>query len=662
MKTKLYFFCLVILGLLLVYPSNLFSQNKFTEITPNEGGTLPIFKELQKLENGKIAGFFVKQISCYTYFANNQSCYVEIEMSFPEPEKIGANSYILEKYNNQSSTWENATEDGKVIELTSDYKWLKWDENTKFRLRVNGGDKDGYTSNEEEIKMPNVHTKVMNWSLDGSMWLTGVMHGNVGCGIEASVGIQLRDKKPPYEFVDGEYDDYIVYEWYRMNLHTFEKELIKGANSKMYITTEDDIGYLIVSVIRGDNVNASFFVQQESFSPIKFRNPCSVDYLGDDGLIINTYYSIPNFNKNTITLFDSENYVDMESDEAVEVIPGKYKIRIPFDFGYYDVKTNSDSWYLSPTRGEHFSQEFYFSIEEAEMKVDLVQNENPANAELELFMKRIDGDFIPYRTVQTENGKAEIKTQTGRFVLKVKEGENNLTSYFPNAAMWYDAPEIEQPMYYNSQWNDTIFRVELLSKPEPFPNTAKGVITGQISLKEEIVWQVIQLVNAFNNQTSNSVSDIDLYLHSNSSNEIVAITKSDENGNYKFENVPIGEYNILLDIIGLEMLSVITVTISNEDDVVGGASYEIGEEGIIAKTNTGIVDKKIDTIGIYPNPVKDILHITSDNPNDYVIIYNTTGSVVKKQELNNCKINVSDLNNGMYIVQVGKYKSKFLKQ
>ena len=56
---------------------------------------------------------------------------------------------------------------------------------------------------------------------------------------------------------------------------------------------------------------------------------------------------------------------------------------------------------------------------------------------------------------------------------------------------------------------------------------------------------------------------------------------------------------------------------------------------------------------VYPNPVKDILTITSDNVKQ-VVMYNSLGQIVKNVKSNdaNISINVSDLENGMYFVNI----------
>ncbi|SHF97313.1 Por secretion system C-terminal sorting domain-containing protein [Mariniphaga anaerophila] len=85
------------------------------------------------------------------------------------------------------------------------------------------------------------------------------------------------------------------------------------------------------------------------------------------------------------------------------------------------------------------------------------------------------------------------------------------------------------------------------------------------------------------------------------------------------------------------------------------------EEG----TTTGIDQHKSATLNIYPNPVKDVLNITTVG-HCKIDIYNLTGQLVKKTAGEPMQIDVSALTNGQYIITVTQGNevttSKFVKQ
>jgi len=74
-------------------------------------------------------------------------------------------------------------------------------------------------------------------------------------------------------------------------------------------------------------------------------------------------------------------------------------------------------------------------------------------------------------------------------------------------------------------------------------------------------------------------------------------------------------------------------------------------------------------MNIYPNPASDMITVIIDpsiNPSLTLKIYNITGSLVKTELVkeNQQQINVSDLNNGIYMVEIKSknvtYKKKLI--
>nr|WP_315028247.1 zinc-dependent metalloprotease family protein [uncultured Chryseobacterium sp.] len=65
-------------------------------------------------------------------------------------------------------------------------------------------------------------------------------------------------------------------------------------------------------------------------------------------------------------------------------------------------------------------------------------------------------------------------------------------------------------------------------------------------------------------------------------------------------------------------------------------------------------------INLYPNPVKDLLTISNMNVGEYKI-YDMSGKLVKGGQLQSGTVNVSSLTNGVYLIQVEKFRKKFIK-
>ncbi len=70
--------------------------------------------------------------------------------------------------------------------------------------------------------------------------------------------------------------------------------------------------------------------------------------------------------------------------------------------------------------------------------------------------------------------------------------------------------------------------------------------------------------------------------------------------------------------------------------------------------NTGVVDKAIDAISIYPNPTSDVIHISSTSTITDYTIYNMIGNKVMMSNVNasNLIVDISTLTKGVYFVEV----------
>lgn len=92
-----------------------------------------------------------------------------------------------------------------------------------------------------------------------------------------------------------------------------------------------------------------------------------------------------------------------------------------------------------------------------------------------------------------------------------------------------------------------------------------------------------------------------------------------------------------------------------------------GKSTIIATKSVKLTQSSVHNIKVYPNPSSDMIHLNiSKDENDGVEIYDLTGKLVStivQQEFQNGQlaINVSKLNNGLYIIRGTTFYSKFFK-
>lgn len=85
---------------------------------------------------------------------------------------------------------------------------------------------------------------------------------------------------------------------------------------------------------------------------------------------------------------------------------------------------------------------------------------------------------------------------------------------------------------------------------------------------------------------------------------------------------------------------------------------------LIGTANSGPTSVTIENgslISIYPNPVIDFIYVNGAEENSKYSIYTIVGNVIKKNELVG-KIDVTDLTAGVYLLEVGGTKVKFIKK
>jgi hypothetical protein len=80
-----------------------------------------------------------------------------------------------------------------------------------------------------------------------------------------------------------------------------------------------------------------------------------------------------------------------------------------------------------------------------------------------------------------------------------------------------------------------------------------------------------------------------------------------------------------------------------------------------------VIEEKVkdDKLVLYPNPVKDILHIEAkDNKDYYYQIYNMSGQLVKEGKFDSKQTNVSSLTSGIYLIRINNSENivKIIKQ
>lgn len=146
----------------------------------------------------------------------------------------------------------------------------------------------------------------------------------------------------------------------------------------------------------------------------------------------------------------------------------------------------------------------------------------------------------------------------------------------------------------------------------------------------------------------------------NQADEVVAFTYSAADGSYTFTGVETGNYHLLIDVPYIPQTNEHDIQI-NSNELVYGADFEILPEGIIAADNLYLNVGDLDsyTVSVYPNPAKDKFTLFHNNAESvaYTVV-SMNGVVVSSgvAAIGKTTIDVSQLENGLYILELGENK------
>lgn len=258
------------------------------QFTPGSGGSVPDVAPFVD-PAGSIGGLRVYQThrKNYTFGSGNHP---ELDVNFRPPSDFGATSYVLQRSIDGTSGWTDVPWNTSVLrtpaDTTNNFSFTP-DGNFHYRLRVEGGARDGQVSNVVYAEAASVETYFSGWGVDSSMFLTGVMYPWVGHGMQASFSVKkLSDNS---DVTDG-----ISLQWYRVHPKTWEMTLIPGETNPLYTTTNDDVGgWLLACRATGNGTTVGGFMQIQAGGGVKIPNKAFASNFTSTGFRLNLFKSVP---------------------------------------------------------------------------------------------------------------------------------------------------------------------------------------------------------------------------------------------------------------------------------------------------------------------------------------------------------------------------------
>ena len=318
--------------------------------TPGEGGHITDMSPFVSAPNA-VPGLYVTLNHRYPDFIGDGT-HPELDLNFPIPSSYGATSVTLQ-YSLDGIDWSNFQANG--TDVTTDYNnfSIQPDGNDQYRLLVNGGPKDGFTSNVVAADLSLIDTRFAGWGLDESMWISGVMMPWVGRGLTANFTVHEIDG-------DSAITGHLDYQWYRINPATYEMTPISGATDTTYITTLDDVGgYLLICRATGDGIGVGGYAQVGSLGyATVIPNPAEVTDLTSQGFTLSLKKSVDSLLPETLSLtyYDSRTFANIEIDitNVTELADAVYYVEaeIPSKVSSLYLQNTSDTWRIATEMGE----------------------------------------------------------------------------------------------------------------------------------------------------------------------------------------------------------------------------------------------------------------------------------------------------------------------
>lgn len=311
------------------------------------------------------------------------------------------------------------------------------------------------------------------------------------------------------------------------------------------------------------------------------------------------------------------------------------------------------------------------------LNVSLAQEDgtilNAQNANVILYQKNENGLFLTDTlTYSGMEGNTLFKSKEisyGTYLLYAEnigkgfDFKTYLPGWYQDAGIWEDATEInlhEASMHIEFRLN---------AAPADIVN-GDVTISGKVSSSEGGSGNVEDISICFYREkteqqqaTARHARAISFRVVSNVQWELVATVKTDANGDYKVDKLPAGRYKMLVDLPGYNVADGGKVL-----DVESGKDYIKNDFEINEKTKSiqsvpmGIENIEFGMLKMYPNPVTSELYIQKYSGDENVQIFDLLGREVTSRKLLDGKLNVSALPNGIYILKIGNYKGRFIKE
>jgi co-chaperonin GroES (HSP10) len=223
-----------------------------------------------------------------------------------------------------------------------------------------------------------------------------------------------------------------------------------------------------------------------------------------------------------------------------------------------------------------------------------------------------------------------------------------IPTYYGNSEEWKNA----LPIDITPDIHANILNIQLSEVPKLTSMDGSGELSGTVSSEQGTFLKG----TAAQPSKRTGVILLGKAKKSTMAGEVVAYAETDEQGMYVFDYVPDGDYILVVDVAGLDMMETHEVTIAG-NQVVSGLNYTVSNEGIYAGWPTAVSFHENKTLNIWPNPGEGRIMMDLPAAGDYSVkIYTADGRLIRTEQFRSgggvSTLDISQEHKGLYILKI----------
>ncbi len=248
-----------------------------------------------------------------------------------------------------------------------------------------------------------------------------------------------------------------------------------------------------------------------------------------------------------------------------------------------------------------------------------------------LYQKQSDNSYALLKSVEEDSGVWTFDSlNTGIYRVHASMAyAKYIPTWHPRKAIWDEAADIDL-----TSTDSALCEEGMLANP---------VFTGPATIDGELSEGMLKTAGDPLKNTRVVIKD--------GAGAFVKMTSTNDSGKFTVNNLPVGTYKILVDVINVPTANPKTVVLDSAN-LTASVDLTVNSSGTVT---TGIQKAtSLNAFALYPNPATDFVTVNTAE-NVTINIYNITGLLVAKGTINQFQnLSIEQLPNGIYIASMVK--------